>query len=302
MGKWSVMFMVVVLLFATACPPEGADKKTETGTNAHSAVDEPGLSKGVGGLAVVNGIPITKDEYSRYLEPYPDQMKNNAQGREHVLQSLIDHVLLQGEAARLGLDKDPDYLRKVENYRRNLLDNLLLERVSRGGFVVTEEEAKKYFAEHEVDKPERVHVSHILVKTEAEAKDVLAKIRAGGSFEKLVRELSIDIATRERGGDMGSFSRKQRPQLADAAFALKNPGQISAPIQTRRGFEIIKLIKRIPPVKETFAQAREGLLSRLRARKRLDTKQKLLAKLRAGARIKTDKQALGNLKISPARK
>ena len=101
---------------------------------------------------------------------------------------------------------------------------------------------------------------------------------------------------------MGSFTRKQRPQLADAAFALKNPGQISAPIQTSRGFEIIKLIKRIPPVMETFAQAREGLLSRLRARKRQDTKQKLLTKLRAGARIKTDKQALGNLEISPARK
>jgi len=302
MKLWFLILASATLVFQTACPPaeNGQGDKTNT-----PAVDAGAKQKiATNALAEVNGIPITKDEYLRYLEPYPEQMKANAQGRLHVLQSLIDHVLMQGEAAKLGLDKDPDYLRKVENYRRNLLDNLLLEHVSKDGFVVTEEEARKYFNEHpeEFDRPERAQVSHILLKTEAQAKDALAKIRAGEPFEKLAREISLDDSTRDRGGDMGSFSRKQRPQLADAAFALKNPGQISGPIQTGRGFEIIKLIKLIPPVKETFAQAREGLLSRLRARKRQEVKQQLLAKLREKANIKTDKKALDNLETSHVQK
>jgi parvulin-like peptidyl-prolyl isomerase len=302
------LFTLVVAMFLLVVPACSPSSSGEGGQHAGKSpkAEKPaiGQARVTYFLAEVNGIPITKDEYLRYLDPYPDQMKTNAQGRLHVLQSLIDHVLMQGEAAKLGLDKDPDYLRKVENYRRNLLDNLLLEHVSQGGFVVTEEEARKYFKEHpdEFDRPERAQVSHILLKTEAEAKDALAKVRAGEPFEKLAREISLDAATRDRGGDMGSFSRKQRPQLADAAFALKNPGQISGPIQTSRGLEIIKLIKLIPPVKETFAQAREGLLSRLRARKRQEVKQQLLAKLREKASIKTDKQALGNLDVSHAQK
>jgi len=274
--------------------PKPPDKN---GTKVNdSKPDQPKLSNA---LAEIDGIPISKDEFILYLDPYPARMKESIQGREHVLQSLIEHILLRAEAKRLKLDKDSDYRRKVENYRRNLLNNLLLDKVSKGSFEVTDAETKEYFDSHpdEFDRPERVQVRHILLAGQSEAKQALKRINSGEPFEQLAKELSKDNSTKSRGGDLGAFTRKQRPELAEAAFKLTKPGQLSPPIQTSRGFHLLKMIRRLAPVKETFAQAREGLISRMRARKRQEVKKDLLGKLRAKAKIDVNRQALETLAL-----
>jgi len=292
----STTAIIVLFGFLAACPEQAADDekqpdltKGEEETNTDSKND----------LAVVAGIPVTKGEFLRYIEPYPARMKESMQGRKHVLDSLIDHILLKAEAARLGLDEDDEYLRKVENYKRNLLNNMLLEKISEGKFEVTEQEVKEYFEAHpeEFDRPERVRVRHIQLGSKAKAQEVLERIRSGESFEKLARELSEDHPTRSRGGDLGPFSREQRPELAKAAFALKKPGAVSGPVETKRGFHLLQLIRRIKAVKETFEQAHDGLRSRLRARKRQEVKNELLAKLREKTRIETNEKELESLEI-----
>ena len=195
-------------------------------------------------LAEVNGIPVMKEEFLVQIEPYPDRMKESIQGRERILQSLVDQILLEGEAKRLGLDRDSEYVRKVESYRHNLLNSKLLDTLHKGGFAVTPEDARKYFDEHpeEFDRPERVQARHILVATGEEAQKVLEEIRAGLSFEKAAEKYSKDTSTRGRGGDLGTFSRKQRPELAKTAFSLSKPDQISRPVKTDRGFHLVQLV------------------------------------------------------------
>ena len=304
MRGMKVWVILALFLGCTACPTDEPDKtvKDEGETQPADSVEVPADLGDA--LAVVNGIPITKEEFLIYIEPYPPRMKENLQGREYVLNALTDQILLEGEAKRMGLDRDADYVRKVDSYRRNLLNNMLFESVNQGEFSVTPEEAQEYFKSHpdEFDRPERVHVRHILLAGEAEAKQVLKKVKKGGSFEQLARELSTDASTRNRGGDLGPFAREQRPELANAAFSLSKPGQIVGPVKTSRGFHLLQLVRRIPAKKEAFGQIKDSLMSRLRARKRQEVKKQLLGKLRESAQIQVEKEALEALQVPPGGK
>jgi peptidyl-prolyl cis-trans isomerase C len=96
---------------------------------------------------------------------------------------------------------------------------------------------------------EEVRARHILVKSEQEAKDILAKLKGGADFEKLARELSIDPSAKTNGGDLEYFGKGQMvAEFAEAAFKL-NKGQVSEPVKTQFGFHIIKVEdKRTKPV------------------------------------------------------
>nr|WP_193407082.1 peptidylprolyl isomerase [Methyloceanibacter methanicus] len=84
----------------------------------------------------------------------------------------------------------------------------------------------------------RIHARHILVKTEAEARDLIAKLKAGADFADLAKKNSIGPSA-PQGGDLGYFERGQMvPAFEDAAFALK-PGEISEPVKTQFGWHVI---------------------------------------------------------------
>ena len=93
-----------------------------------------------------------------------------------------------------------------------------------------------------------------LLKT---ANEVYAKIKAGGDFEALVREYSADLNTRESGGVLPFFTLGNMVlPFEQAAFALKNIGDVSEPVQTRYGIHIIKLLDKKPyPSFEEMAQS-----------------------------------------------
>ena len=86
----------------------------------------------------------------------------------------------------------------------------------------------------------RIKASHILVKTEQEAKGLCEKIKSGESFEKLAKAHS-KCPSGKNGGDLGFFGKGQMvKEFENAAFAL-SIGQVSAPVKTQFGWHIIKL-------------------------------------------------------------
>jgi peptidyl-prolyl cis-trans isomerase C len=295
MTIWILLAGLLVFSGCSKDEPAGEEPAVDSG-GAAKEPQEP-LAEGI--LGEVNGIPVSSEQFLLMIEPYPDRMKENLQGREYVFNALVDHLLLEGEAKRMGLDRDPDYVRKVDSYRRNLLANSLFEKVNEGGFEVTVEEAREYFKAHpeEFDRPEKVQVRHILLADKGDAQKLLKQVRKGGSFEKMAREFSIDASTRDRGGDLGPFTKEQRPELASAAFSLKKPGEVKGPVKTTRGFHLLQLVRRIEAKKDTFEGVKDSLMSRLRARKRQDVKKDLLNRLRQEAQIQVDKQSLEALEI-----
>lgn len=86
-----------------------------------------------------------------------------------------------------------------------------------------------------------VRASHILVKTEDEAKKLLEEIKAGKSFGDLAKEVSLCPSGRD-GGDLGFFGKGMMVKpFEDAVFSMKEIGEVSAPVQTQFGWHLIQL-------------------------------------------------------------
>ncbi len=95
------------------------------------------------------------------------------------------------------------------------------------------------------EKQDVVWARHILVATEAEANDVIAKLNAGESFASLAAQYSTDTSTAQNGGDLGWFIKGQMvAAFDDAAFSLP-VGQISAPVQTTYGWHVIQVLGKV---------------------------------------------------------
>ena len=87
---------------------------------------------------------------------------------------------------------------------------------------------------------DKIKCSHILVKKQSEAIEILDKIKNGEKFGKMARQFSTDSGSAKRDGSLGYFGRgKMVKEFENAAFALQ-AGQISEPIKTQYGYHIIK--------------------------------------------------------------
>jgi len=125
---------------------------------------------------------------------------------------------------------------------------------------------------------EQIWARHILVETEEEALDVLARLEAGEDFAALAMELSTDTGSGANGGDLGWFGRgRMVPPFEEAAFTLEI-GEISNPVQSDFGWHIIqKLGHEIRPIDEaTYNQLQQTAFS------------DWLAMLRVKANVETD--------------
>ncbi len=90
---------------------------------------------------------------------------------------------------------------------------------------------------------DKIHCAHILVSSEAKAKEVLDKLAKGESFSKLAEQFSQDPGSGKRGGDLGVFGRGMMVKdFERAAFALQK-GQVSGIVKTEFGYHIIKRLE-----------------------------------------------------------
>jgi peptidyl-prolyl cis-trans isomerase C len=128
---------------------------------------------------------------------------------------------------------------------------------------------------------EEVRARHILVKTEAEAKEVIAALAAGADFAELAKKRSIDPSAQQNDGDLGFFRRDTMVEpFAEAAFALE-PGQTTRePVRTQFGWHVIRVEER-----RTVAPTFEEKEPELKEQVARETINALVAELRAKAKV-----------------
>jgi parvulin-like peptidyl-prolyl isomerase len=249
--------------------------------------------------ARVNHQDITLEQFNaemaRYLaadpsSPSPDSVDGKqlaSQLKDTVLDTLIDRILLVQEAQRLKLtvadaqvDDELNSLIQARGGRDQFNAWLAANKQSEQDVrdAIRNEFLASLLRDRIVEQlprtAEYVHAYHILVATEAQAQNVLAKLRNGSRFTALVQSLSIDDSTRPNGGDLGWFARGTGtilwPEVEDAAFALK-PGQLSPIIHSPVGFHIVKVVERqtraLTPDDMAYVQqaALDQWISRLKA-------------------------------------
>lgn len=87
----------------------------------------------------------------------------------------------------------------------------------------------------------QVHAAHILVKSEAKAKEIIERIKKGESFPVLATQFS-ECPSKKNGGDLGWFGRGQMVREFELAAFNGDKGAIVGPVKTEFGWHVIKIL------------------------------------------------------------
>ena len=217
-------------------------------------------------LAKVNGIAITNadiDAELRAMGPQGQQY-NNPQGREALLEQLINKKLFLADAQKNLYEYDPVFKAELQKIKEDLLANFAITKADEN-VKVTEEEAKKFYDENKASilSGETVNASHILVDTEDKAKEILADINDGKiSFADAAKKYS-SCPSSQQGGSLGEFGRGQMvPEFDQAVFSME-VGQISGPVKTQFGYHLIKLESKNEAKEIAFEEVSEQIKAKL---------------------------------------
>ncbi len=258
-------------------------------------------------LAKVGDSVITQADFEREIKTLPEfvqKMFEGTSGRERFLDELIKKELLYKEALKKGLNKDPEYIKKVEDFKKITLVGLLLQREIESKVKVSDQEIKDYYEKNkEKFAPvAQIRISQILVKTEKEAEQILEKLRKGENFAQIAKKSSIDTVSAKNGGDMGFLSKGQMdPELEAAALKLRI-GEISEPVKTKSGYHIIKVTdKKSGPVVD-FEKVKNLISQNLMAEKQKDVFDSYIEGLRKTYKVEINKEALTKLAPSDEEK
>lgn len=241
----------------------------------------PGIAGDDTVLAKAGDTRITVADLNRIIGYYtPEQQeafKANPENKVKLLQKLIQERVLASDARRAGIDRDPGVREQLDIMTNNQLTSVFLKREVADKISVSDAEARIYYQLHKDDykTPESVRVRHILVKadkgsnedtlkaTREKAESVLKRIRAGEDFATVAAEVSDDTGSKGKGGDLGFFTKgKMVPEFETAAFGLK-PGEVSALVETKYGFHILKCEEIKTAGVMPFEEAKQGIMERV---------------------------------------
>ena len=230
-----------------------------------------------GVAATVNGKPIKQSLMDFIIKDANTRgQKVDDNTRAVVLNKLISSELVLQEAQKQGLDKKPEYQAREELLRRELLVNTYIESYIKKNPV--DEAATK--AEYEKFKKQlgdkEYNARHILVASEAEAKDIIAQ---------LAKEKTKDTGSKDKGGDLGWFPPTSMVKpFSDAVPRLQKGLYTTVPVQTQFGWHVIKLEDTRPLQVPAYDKIKSDLQKQVQQRKL----EKMLSDLREKAKVVTN--------------
>jgi peptidyl-prolyl cis-trans isomerase C len=218
-------------------------------------------------VATVNGkaIPASKVDQMVKQVVAQGQQPDSPQLREMVKKELIGREVMIQEADKQGFGTKPEVKAAIENARQSIIINAMLADYVKKN-PVKDTEIKAEYDKYKAAMGEKeYHSRHILVATEQEAKDIIAKLKAGGKFEELAK-VSKD-GSANNGGDLGWMTPgKLVKPFADAMVTLKNGEITQTPVKTEFGYHVIKLEEsratKLPALEEVKGQVAEALQQR----------------------------------------
>jgi foldase protein PrsA len=257
--------------------------------------------------ATVDGEKITVGELDKAINrialahPESPIPKEKKEARLRVLNFLIDDIIYQKEAQKLGIkvsDKqvdaelnktkkkfpsEADFARSLKDagvtmtdFRDSIRIRLLREVVNEkivGKVKVSEKQVREYYENNKKQfkpKPEQVKIGFVQVETQEEAQDVLAKIRAGMDFDDAMRKFSIDPSIKSKGVqtrfvEPGRLTRLS-PRLDELAFSLP-AGEVTEPVETPVGWLLMKVYEKKAGTRGTYEEVKEDITKMLKISK-----------------------------------
>jgi len=232
-------------------------------------------------LVSTNGYKVTKGELDAKLEAMPvaGQELHSMVQQALVFQYAKDHNITVTDAevdakiadikTRLS-DQQLDMALKqqgmTEQDLRDLMrEQLIVKKAVDANIHVTDKQMSDYLAQNHtlLDTQAQVRARHILVSSLPTAQMIEAKLKGGGDFAALAKQYSTDPGTKDKGGELGFFTRAAMVKdFSDAAFSMK-PGQISQPVHSPYGWHIIQVEETKPAMVATVANSRQKILDQM---------------------------------------
>ncbi len=260
-AKLALGAAVAMALVATSVAAHAQGKPPAAG--APAAMPAPARAADDQVAAVVNGEKIYRSEAMQVYEGLPDQYKQLPPEALYtqIVERLVERKLLAQAAEKAGYADKPDVKRQIAADREQILQQAYL--VNQVEPQLTEDRLKAAYEKKiaAASKKEEVHARHILLKSETDAKAVIAELDKGADFAALAKTRSTG-PTAGNGGDLGFFTHDQMvKEFADAAFALK-PGEYThAPVHSQFGWHVIKVEGRRAAKVPTFEESKDELKS-----------------------------------------
>jgi peptidyl-prolyl cis-trans isomerase C len=250
-SRWPAVLIVLLSLPFAALAQPAAQK---------SAAADPVMAR-------VDGYAIHGSDVMAQIRRLPQQTQQQMPLEKLVpmmVEALVNTHLLQVAADKDHLQDDPEVKKRLAASEADIVRAVYIERL-----VAKDVSDAKLHADYDqaiktMPPREEIEARHILVKTEAEAKQIVKQLERGTDFARLAKEKSVDPAGKDSGGDLGWFTKDQMvPEFANAAFALKKGAFTKTPVKTRFGWHIIKLVDRRAAPPPSFDDVRRQLLAKV---------------------------------------
>ncbi len=269
---WLMWVGLTLLVACTAAPPTPTPTPRPGDDPLPTDTPAPATATPVPLAALVNGEPITLDEYERQVSRYeasmalsgqdPDTAEGQAellQGREWVLNFMIEQRLIEQAARDIGVSaSDAEVDAAIASMREDIGEEAFQQWLTNEQMTLDDMREQlrndmmatkmaNQVAEAVPTVTEHIHARHILVRTEEEARQILGRLQAGADFVALAQSYSQDSSTASVGGSLDYFPRGvlTSREVEDAAFALA-PGQVSDVVRSTLGYHIIQVVDRVP--------------------------------------------------------
>jgi peptidyl-prolyl cis-trans isomerase C len=255
-------------------------------------------------VAEVNGSVITTADFKKEVEtlpPYLRPMTETPEGKKELLDTMIIREIIMQQAQKDGLDKSQAVTDKLEELKKRVVVEAFLKKKIEDQANISDADLQKFYDQNKdkFNSGDQVRASHILVKSENEAQDILGQIKKGANFEALAKKNSVDSAG-AKGGDLGWFGKGSMiPEFEKVVFSLKE-GELSGVVKTQFGYHIIKLTGKRPAGIRSFAEAKEQIKAKLLPEKQQATFLKLKDELKKGAKYSIKEDVLKGIDIKPA--
>lgn len=239
-------------------------------------------------IAKVNGREITQTDMEVLLSGLQPQVAAqfySPEGQERLLEELINQELLYTDAVNSNYEAEEEFIKEMEQVKANVLKQYALRKLLNEA-KVSDEEIEAHYNENKEQfvQPEMAKASHILVETEEKAKELLAKIKEGASFEEMAQEHST-CPSSQAGGDLGEFPRGSMvPEFEEMTFSM-TPGEVSGPVKTQFGYHLIKLVSKTDAAPKSFEEVKNNIAQQLLGKKQQEAYMAKTADLKAKANI-----------------
>ncbi|GIL38836.1 peptidylprolyl isomerase [Roseiterribacter gracilis] len=235
-------------------------------------------------IAKINGKEVRASEFDAFVAQLPAQLQQMPKDKLYplIVDEMVATKLISAEAEKANLAKDPEVQQKVANAQTSIMQNVWLQRTIKAQ--TTDAMLKAKYDDFVKANPpqDEVHARHILVKTEAEAKDLIKQLDQGAQFERLAKEKSTEPGANESGGDLGYFTKdKMVPEFGEAAFKLEKDKYTKTPVHTSFGYHVVQVLDKRKQQLPTF----EAVKPDLEAAVGEDVVRKVVTDLRNGAKV-----------------